>query len=103
MFTSLQLPKLIFKTKSQYNGEIKVYETGDAYKLSVGGIVQSVSKNTKTVWKRVWGHIVNVLEEEKSDAKSILLLGLGGGTIPHLISEKNAGGEYNFSGIRSKK
>jgi len=85
---NLKAPKLIHKTTSEYNELIEVYQIGDNYQLSVNGVVQSISPDTPSCKNRVWGRLVDQIEEEKPEAKSVLLFGLGGGTMAHLISRQ---------------
>lgn len=88
MFEGLQLPKRIYKDSSGYNKKIEVFQMGDRRRLSVNSVVQSISINTPSVHKRVWGKLASLVAKEDPHAQNILLLGLGGGTIPSLLSEK---------------
>lgn len=87
----IALPKLIYKAPSEFNGEIEVYQVGHTRKLSVNNTVQSINWDSPSVMNRVWGRIVDVVKEERPDAKNILVFGLGGGTIFHLFAKKMIG------------
>ena len=88
VFAGIKLPKLVYETQSDYNGVIQVYQTGEKYRISVGGFTQSVCLNSSSAKTRVWGKIVDVLEEEEPSLASVMVLGLGGGTTQHLISHR---------------
>ena len=86
--TNLKTSKLIYKTSSEYNELIEVYQIGDFYRLSVGGIIQSISSDNPSCKSRVWGRLVELIKEKRPKTRSILLFGLGGGTMVHLISRE---------------
>lgn len=88
MIKGLNLPKLIYSASSEYNPKIEVYQVGDDYRLSVNGTVQSASKGTQSVGNRYWGKMVEMITEENPEVRKILLLGLGGATMIHLINEQ---------------
>lgn len=88
VFDGIQIPKVIYETQSKYNGNIQVFQLGSLRKLKVDQTDQSVSHNSENCKRRFWGRFVEILQEEMPDLGSILLLGLGGGTVAHLISEK---------------
>lgn len=87
IFSGINLPETIYETSSKYNQNIRVLKIGEVLKLSVNNIVQSLSKNSKNATRLYWGEVVNVLKEQTQDnpPKMILILGMGGGTIPHLL------------------
>lgn len=87
IFSGLKLPKVIYETESEINGKIMVIEVGKTKKLSLGGVVQSVNVDSPPVARSVWGKIVDVLSENEPDLRSVMILGLGGGTMAHLISK----------------
>jgi len=91
VFEGLQLPKVIYETQSKYNGKIMIVERGQTRKLSVEGTIQSVNWNSPIVERMVWGGIIRVLKENEPNLRSILVLGLGGATIQHLISKEFPG------------
>jgi len=88
VFSGLKLPKLIFEKESEYNGTIKIYQVGKILKLSVDGLVQSVNWDTKYARNSVWGKVAELVKKEEPAANNIMILGLGGGTMAHLISQK---------------
>ncbi|MFA6981695.1 MAG: methyltransferase domain-containing protein [Patescibacteria group bacterium] len=88
VFANISLPKVIFETDSKYNGKISVIKQGESLKLSVNGVVQSMSHTSESAKRRVWGQVIPVLEEHAPGFKNILVFGLGGGTMQHFISQK---------------
>ena len=88
VFDGIKLPTVIFETNSGYNGKISVIEVGSTRKLSVDGTVQSVNWTSPSVEKLVWGKVIKVLKENEPGLRSILVLGLGGGTTQQLISKE---------------
>lgn len=87
-FPKPELPELIYRTSSEYNEKIEVYKVGDKLRLSVNGIVQSISANTPSVTRRIWGRTVELVKNQKPNAEEILILGLGGGTMPSLFAKE---------------
>jgi len=87
IYTALKHPITIYSVDSAYNGHIEVLEVGHTKKLKVDGIDQSVNWQSPSIEKTVWGKTVALLQREQPDLKNTLVLGLGGGTIPHLISK----------------
>lgn len=92
IFTGLQAPKVIYETDSKYNGHIQIVEFSDVRRVVVDGYTQSVSPHAKQVQRLYWGKVIQILKENFSTLNNVLLLGLGGGTLPHLISQ-------NFPGV----
>lgn len=88
IFTGLQTPKTIFEADSKYNGHIKVVEFGNIRRIVVDNISQSVSYFSKSVERLYWGKVVQILKENFVQLDSALLLGLGGGTLVHLINKQ---------------
>lgn len=87
VFAGIQLPKVIYTTHSQYNNTIEVIQKGNLLMLSVDGVLQSVSWNSESAKKRVWGRMVQLIQEESPNFKNIMILGLGGGTLQHLLNK----------------
>ena len=83
----LQPPKVIFETESQYNGKIYITEWGHTRKLIVDNILQSINYDSPICERLYWGKVINVLKETEPDFKHLMLLGLGGGTLVHLLSK----------------
>jgi len=89
---TLSRPKLLYSTTSPYSGKISVWQRGKERTLEVGSYSQSVGLEAYDLEKRVWGRIVSGAAERISERpKSILILGLGGGTEAHLFAEKFPG------------
>lgn len=87
-FAGIKVPELIHESSSKYNKKIQVYKIEDRYRLVVNNIVQSISVNTPSVTRRVWGKVVQTVKENKPQALTALLLGLGGATMPHLFKKE---------------
>lgn len=86
VFAGIQLPKIIYETQTKYNGKIEILEIGKTRKLRVDKATQSLNWDAPSAEKLVWGKVVQVLKEEEPKLSSVLILGLGGGTMQHLIS-----------------
>ncbi|MFZ2664530.1 MAG: hypothetical protein WAX66_04165 [Patescibacteria group bacterium] len=86
IFSGLKIPIVIYETESKLNGNIKVVEVGNTRKILVDDISQSISCNSPSISKLYWGQLVNSLKEKSPEVKNVLILGLGGGTLVHLIS-----------------
>ncbi len=84
-------PQVIFKTTSPISGEIKIVQIGKERRLLVGGYTQSINHDCPGVEKRVWGRIVHGAITNCPNAKKLLLLGLGGGTIVGLLKKTRPG------------
>ena len=87
IFTGLQSPKVIYETDSKYNGHIQVIEFGDIRRIMVDGFAQSVSHHANHVQRLYWGKTIQILKENFTQLHNVLLLGLGGGTLVHMISK----------------
>lgn len=84
----LMFPKIIYSTESEYNGKIDVLQVGKTTKLLVDGIAQSLNWDAPNARRLVWGRVIDVLKQNEPNLKNILILGLGGGTVQHLISRE---------------
>lgn len=91
VFDGLKLPKVIYEADSKYNGKISVIEIGQTKKLSVAGVVQSINWNSPSIDRQVWGKLVAILHEEEPALQNMLILGLGGGSMQHLLAQKFPG------------
>jgi len=91
VFEGIKLPKTIYEVDSKYNGKISVIEVGQTRKLSVDGVVQSVNWDSPNASRQVWGRLVDNLHEQMPGLRSVLVLGLGGGSMHHLMSKKFPG------------
>lgn len=87
VFDGLKLPRVIYETESKLNGNIKVVEVGSTRKILVDNISQSISCNSPSINKLYWGQLVNSLKEKNPKVENVLILGLGGATLVHLISK----------------
>jgi len=88
VFSKLKLPTLIYEAESPVNGKIQVYETEKTRKLVVAGVTQSVNHTSPLAQRMCWGKIVSVIEEALGTPNRVLLLGLGGATVPWLLTHK---------------
>lgn len=91
VFDGIKLPKTIYEVESQFNGKISVIEVGSTRKLSVDGVVQSVNWDSPNAGRQVWGRLVENLYEQQPDLKTAMVLGLGGGSMQHLMAKKFPG------------
>lgn len=91
VFEGLSLPKILYVTESTYNGRIEVVEVGKTRKIIVDKTTQSVNWDSPSVPRKVWGRIVDVLYENEPNLNNILIFGLGGGTMQHVISKRFPG------------
>lgn len=73
-------PRTVFKKESPISGLITVKELLGQPTLSVQGMIQSGGL-VKDVWAKVFRQI------KKRELKTVLILGLGGGTVVHLIKD----------------
>jgi spermidine synthase len=87
IFTGLQSPKVIYETESKFNGNIKVVEFSGVRRLVVDNITQSVSYKAPYTHKLYWGKLAHLLKESFTSLNQVLILGVGGGTLIHLIHE----------------
>ncbi|KKU30415.1 MAG: hypothetical protein UX44_C0023G0007 [candidate division WWE3 bacterium GW2011_GWA1_46_21] len=87
VFDGVALPKTIYEVDSKYNGKISVIQVGKTRKLSVDNTVQSINWDSPSAGKTCWGDMVELLKLEVTDMASVMVLGLGGGTVAHLISK----------------
>jgi len=86
IFDGIQIPKIIYEAQSKYNGNIQVYQLGTTRKIKVDNFDQSVNPESESCKRLVWGRTLEILKEEVPELKNIFILGLGGGTVAHLIS-----------------
>lgn len=78
-------PKILESKISPINGEIKVIQQFGQRKIVVGGLTQS-GPVAEDVWRSGLQHI-NMLTCCKSTIETVLILGLGGGSLAKLINE----------------
>lgn len=87
VFQGLKLPEIIYETSSKYNESIQVVKLGDLLRLRVNGTDQSLNHTSQACKRLVWGQAIDLLKREQPKIQKILVFGLGGGTMQHLISE----------------
>lgn len=87
IWDNVKLPKVIYQTTSQYNGNVEVWEVGATRKLVCDGTVQSINWDSPNAQKMVFGQVVEVLKEHEPQLRSIMIMGLAGGAMQHLISK----------------
>lgn len=93
VFKDLKPPRVIYETDSKYNGHIKIVDIASTRKLVVDNVVQSLNFSSPSVPKLYWGKVIQILKENAADLNNVLILGLGGGTLVHLIAQQ-------FPGVR---
>ncbi len=90
-FQGLMMPKVIFSTQSDINGDIDVVQVGNTRKIKVEGLEQSLSWDSPSAKRMVWGRAVDLICEQEPNLKNILILGLGGATVQHQLSRRIPG------------
>ncbi len=86
VFDGLKMPKIIFETDSELNGRIRIVDVGSTRKMVVGNTIQSINPDSPACPKLYWGQMSDSIKERFTDIQNILILGLGGGTLAHLLS-----------------
>lgn len=81
-------PKVLYESDSKHSGKLLVIKAGKDLKLIVDGTVQSFNKDSGFASKRVWGTLAKILYKEFPGAKNIFLLGMGAGTMIHMINDR---------------
>lgn len=88
VFEGIAFPEVIYETDSPINGHIQVVQAGNLRRLVANKFTQSLNYNSSTAQKRYWGQTVELLKQNVPALNSVLILGLGGGTIQHLLSKE---------------
>jgi len=91
IFDNLQFPKIIYEVESKYNGKIYIVQIGDTRKIRVDNTNQSISHFSPLCKNLVWGKVAQVLKDNEPDLKNVMILGLGGATMQHLIAQAYPG------------
>lgn len=86
VFDGLKMPKVIYETDSKLNGRIRIVDVGRTRKMIVGNTIQSINPDSPACPKLYWGQMSNSIKERFPEIENILILGLGGGTLAHLLS-----------------
>ena len=84
----MKVPKVIYSTESSHSGKINVWQQDGSLILEVGGYPQSVSLDTPDLPKRFWSRATEEVSQRLSNPKTALIVGVGGATIPHLLSRR---------------
>jgi spermidine synthase len=88
VWDNVKLPKVLYQVSSPYNGNVEVWQVGETYKLVADGTVQSINWNSPSVSRMVFGRMAQTLKEQEPGAKKILVFGLAGGAVQHLIAKE---------------
>ena len=88
VFDGLALPKTIFETHSEISGHISVVEFGKTRRLRVQGLTQSVNWDSPVVSRMYYGRSVELIKTLPETPKNMMILGFGGGTLPHIYSRE---------------
>ncbi len=91
VFDGITLPNVVYKAKSKYNDSIEVVDHAGTRKLVVNHHTQSINADSPLAEKMVWGRTVKLLKEEEPDLQTILVLGMGGGTMQHMLAKEFSG------------
>lgn len=84
---SFSRPRLLYSTNSPLSGAIKVWQQGKERTLTVENYPQSVNLDAYDLENRFWGKIVGETAKRMSDLKTVLMLGVGGVTVAHLLAQ----------------
>lgn len=79
--------KTLYSGVSPHNGDIKVYEAFGEKRLVAAGFTQSRSLNKNGLTGSYWDGFVRNIPDLTKDSR-VLILGLGGGTIAKLLTNK---------------
>lgn len=79
--------KTLFQGNSPHNGEVKVVESFGERRLIAAGYTQSRSLNKDGLTGSYWDGFVRNIPDLSKDSR-VLILGLGGGTIAKLLTNK---------------
>jgi spermidine synthase len=91
VYEGLKLPNIIYSTTSKHNKSIQVVESKNVRRLVVNDHTQSISAESPLAERMVWGRTVKLLASEVPNLKNVLVLGMGGGTMQHLIARQFPG------------
>lgn len=83
MFLKWLKSKKVEEFESQYNGKIKVSFLNGKPRVEAGGLLQSGS-----ILKQLWQKPINKLQKISVKPQTVLVLGLGGGTLINLLTKK---------------
>ncbi len=87
-----KIPKVLYKTDSPISGEIRVIQKGSERRLLINGVKQSVNPGAPNIEKRYWSQVADLAYRYKwTRIESILILGLGGGTVGHFFQRRFPG------------
>lgn len=88
----LTIPKTLYQTDSPISGDIKVVQKGPERRLLINGVKQSVNPGAPNIEKRYWSQVADLAYRYKwARVESILILGLGGGTVGHFFQRRFPG------------
>ena len=77
--------KVLYQATSPVSGKVEVTQRGRERRLMVQGICQSVGMETPGIERRYWGRVVAEVRKRRDSLQNALILGLGGGTVAHLL------------------
>jgi spermidine synthase len=87
VWDNVKLPKVLYSTDSEYNGHVEVWQSGQTTKLVADGTVQSINWDSPAAEKMVFGQVVTLLKEKLPNLSKVLVFGLAGGAMQHLLSK----------------
>lgn len=91
VFDNLKMPKVIYEADSALNGHVRVVDVGKTRKMVVGNTIQSLNPDSPACSRLYWGQMAGSIKERFPVIENILILGMGGGTLAHLISRSYPG------------
>ena len=79
-------PTTLYEISSGFSGPIRVLNFRGEKRLMIGGLVQSISLDRPPFAHKVWGWLARFPLAKRKDS-SVLILGLGGGTVARILAE----------------
>jgi len=76
---------LLEEVESEFNGKIQIYQTLGSKRITVGGLIQSGGV-LANIWYKALSKLKSLRQLADSNLKTILILGLGGGTAASLTA-----------------
>lgn len=76
-------PQTVLRTSSRYNRDIRVNEERGQYKLLVEG-----ARESGEYIRKLWEYVFFRFKAPQQSPKNILVLGIAGGTVIHIVSDR---------------
>lgn len=82
-FSDYLFPQKVAKFSSEFNSQVEVVKFMGKYRLDMGDLTQSGE-----VIKEIWGTAIKATLPHRFTPENILILGLGAGSLAHLLTKK---------------